>query len=129
MTDIPLAKFKADCAAIIERVAATGEAVTITHRGKALVQIAAARPQDADQSGLTAAAPTLDLDEDVIDDDELLDMEATNQQWDALNRAISRDVAGTKAKAPRPRSAPRKPAAKAIAKAKSGKLAKDSKPR
>ena len=88
MKKIGLSKFKANCASIVERVAKTGEPVTITQKGVPVARLVAPHAHTADHAKLDPIAATLDLDEDVIDADELIEAEQVAGQWDALNSAI-----------------------------------------
>ena len=45
MLKIPVSKFKATCAAVLDEVERTGRTVTITKRGKPIAEIKPARPQ------------------------------------------------------------------------------------
>ena len=95
MEKIGLSKFKANCVEIVERVARTGEPVTITQKGAAVARLVSPHAHHADQAKLAPVAATLDLDEDVIDAEELLEAEQTTGQWDDLNSAITRDLSVT----------------------------------
>jgi prevent-host-death family protein len=118
MEKIGLSKFKANCVEIVERVARTGEPVTITQKGMPVARLVSPHAHHADQAKLAPVAATLDLDEDVIDAEELLEAEQTVSKWDALNSAIAQDVgaaaggktgrSGSPAKKPFAKSAPKK---------------------
>ena len=92
MEKIGLSKFKANCVDIVERVARTGEPVTITQKGVPVARLVSPHAHHADQAKLAPVAATLDLDEDVIDADELMETEQTLGQWQDLNSAIGRDL-------------------------------------
>ena len=89
MARIPISKFKIDCQAIIERVALTGETVTITRSGKAIAEIVPITTHDRRSPQSRDIPGTIDLDEDLLDMD---DSDATLRAWDDLNSAIERDV-------------------------------------
>jgi prevent-host-death family protein len=113
MEKIGLSKFKANCVKIVERVARTGEPVTITQKGAPIARLVSPHSHHADQAKLDPVAATLDLDEDVIDADELIEAEQVTGQWDDLNSAIARDVGAAPKKHPKSKPLPQiKPAAK-----------------
>lgn len=55
---IPAGRFKAQCLALLDRVARTGDEVIITKRGKPVAKVVPIRP--ADQPSLVGSVKTLD---------------------------------------------------------------------
>ena len=121
MEKIGLSKFKANCVEIVERVARTGEPVTITQKGVPVARLVSPHAHHADQAKLAPVAATLDLDEDVIDAEELIEAEQTTGPWDDLNTAIARDLSVTPNKKTGGGRSPAKKASAKTAPKKTGK--------
>lgn len=128
MNEISITRLAADCVRAVEEVARTGEPVTIVRDGKAIARLVPVQLTDAERSALEAASGSLDLDDDVIDAEEILAMEETNLQWNALNRAIDRDLSASEASALPARKASAKRTRPAKAKAPAGKARARRKP-
>ena len=130
MEKISMTRLVAECAAVVEQVARTGEGVTILHDGKAIAQIVPVRLSAHEQHELDAASGTgtLDLDDDVIEAEELAEMEETNREWDAVNSAIGRDLADAPAVARKNQVAGKKPKTRSKAVAEADKRSKAAKP-
>ncbi len=78
MKRIAAGKFKATCLKLMDRVAATGEPVEITKRGKPLVRLVPAESDEAARRPIFGAAAHRILF--LAEDEELL---STGEGWDA----------------------------------------------
>ncbi|MDP9149743.1 MAG: type II toxin-antitoxin system prevent-host-death family antitoxin [Myxococcota bacterium] len=77
MKRIAAGKFKATCLKLMDRVAATGEAVEITKRGKPLARLVPVQAAEAPRSIFGAAAHRILF---LAEDEEIL---STGEIWDA----------------------------------------------
>jgi prevent-host-death family protein len=78
MKRVAAGKFKATCLKLMDQVAATGEPVEITKRGKALVRLVPAQDEDARRETIFGAAAHRILF--LAEDEELF---STGEVWDA----------------------------------------------
>ena len=92
MEKIAISKFKTNCTAIVDQVAATGQPVTITRHGKAVAEVVPAPVAATGKRVLGGMEGTLDPDDDLIDTSDLWDFEESLREWDELNSAIDKDI-------------------------------------
>jgi prevent-host-death family protein len=59
---VPASQFKAQCLAMLDEVAATGEEIVVTKRGRAVARVTAAR----EPAGLLGSVTFSDSDEDLL---------------------------------------------------------------
>lgn len=59
---VPASQFKAQCLAMLDEVAATGEEIVVTKRGRAVARVMAAR----EPAGLLGSVTFNDSDEDLL---------------------------------------------------------------
>jgi len=71
---VTASKFKAQCLAMLDEVAATGEEIVVTKRGRAVARVSAATPPESLRGSVTYH----------VSDDELT--EPIDVEWDALSR-------------------------------------------
>lgn len=86
MEKIPISKFKAQCTAIIDAIAETGQPVTITRHGKAVAEIVPARAEQRGKRISGGMAGTLEITGDIVDTSDLWDEAAWLRRWDETER-------------------------------------------
>ena len=85
MDEIPVSKFKATCAAVLDEVARTGRSVTITKRGKAIAEVRRPTQQTGKRRKLGFMAGQLGIDGDIVGPVGAMDATETLREWDELN--------------------------------------------
>ena len=90
MDEIPVSKFKAHCAEVLDDVARTGKTVTITKRGKAIAEVRPPSPVKGARRKLGYMAGQIEIVGDIVGPTGTLDFSATLREWDDLNGARRR---------------------------------------
>ena len=86
MEKIAISKFTAQCTAIIDAIAETGQPVTITRHGKAVAEIVPARAGSQGKRISGGMAGSLEINGDIVDTSDLWDEEAWLRGWDEVER-------------------------------------------
>ena len=84
MEHIPISKFKANCAAVVEKVGTSGKGVVITRHGKPVAQLLPPAVDRPKKRKLGCMEGTLDIVGDIINTSDLWDPEETVREWDEL---------------------------------------------
>ncbi len=94
MDEIPVSKFKAHCAEVLDEVARTGKTVTITKRGRAIAAVRPPAPVKGAKRKLGYMAGRLGIVGDIVGPIGALDPAETLREWDELNAAPRRAKRG-----------------------------------
>ena len=113
MDEIPVSKFKATCAAVLDEVARTGRSVTITKRGKAIAEVRPSAPARSRKDQLGCMAGEIEIIGDIVSpiwtEEELDETEAEwLANWDVIE-AKGQAMAARNREAAKPRAKARKP--------------------
>lgn len=84
MEHIPISKFKAKCAAVVEKVGRSGKGVVITRHGKPVAQVQPPASIREKKRKLGFMEGSLGIVGDIVDTSDLWDPEETVREWDEL---------------------------------------------
>ena len=98
MDEIPVSRFKANCAAVLDDVERTGKSVTITRRGKPIAEITPHKPLRGREHLLGCMAGEIEIVGDIVGsiwtEQELDELEAEwLKNWDEIE-ATGNAIAG-----------------------------------
>ena len=112
MDEIPISKFKATCAAVVDEVARTGRSVTITRRGKPIAEVSPVKPARSRAEQLGCMAGEIEIIGDIVSSpwtkEELDEIEAEwLANWDVIE-AKGQAIAAKNRRAAKSRATARK---------------------